>query len=331
MTTSLDSWLKQTDEKAIDPETRICDAHHHLWYPAAGGYSLEEFRHDISGGHQITRTVFIESRKMLKSEGPAETRPVGETDFVHELVAGSMNRNEKIAAGIVGFADLTLGASVAPVLEAHIAAGGGRFKGIRYTTAWEASPQIKSSAARGIMASPQFREGFACLSKYGLSFDAWLYHPQLTELADLARAHPQTPIVIDHAGGLLGIGPYAERRESVFQEWKKAIALLAGCENVYVKLGGLGMALSGFGWHNRARPPGSIELAENFLPYFSWCIEKFGVDRCMFESNFPVDKREYSYTVLWNAFKRVATHYSEFEKSALFHDTAVKFYRLAET
>jgi predicted TIM-barrel fold metal-dependent hydrolase len=331
MVAAQDNWLKLTNETPIDPETIICDPHHHLWYPASGGYSLEDFHRDISGGHHVVQTVFIESRKMLRSLGPPEMMPVGETEFIRELVisdAGKTSINVDVAAGIVGFADLTLGTAVAPVLEAHIAAGGGRFKGIRYITAWDASPKIKSSAKQSIMASPQFRKGFDRLSKYDLSFDAWLYYPQLMELAELARTFPKTCIVICHTGGLLRIGPYATGRETVFQEWKKAITELAGYDNVFIKLGGLGMEISGFAWNKRSRPPGSAELAECFKPYFSWCIEQFGVNRCMFESNFPVDKRAYSYTVLWNAFKRVAAHFSKSEKQALFYDTAVQFYRL---
>jgi predicted TIM-barrel fold metal-dependent hydrolase len=328
---TLDAWLSLTAESAIDPEIQICDPHHHLWYPAAGGYSLENFQRDISGGHHIVQTVFIESRKMLKAGGPPGMMPVGETEFVRELItpaAGKPSGKTGIAAGIIGFADLTLGTAVLPILEAHIAAGGGRFKGIRYATTWDASPAIKSSAARGIMVSPQFKKGFSVLSKYDLSFDAWLYHPQLMELAELARTFPETRIVVCHTGGPLRTGPYQAQRETVFQEWKKAMAALSSFDNVYVKLGGLGMDITGFGWNKRPQPPGSLELAESFAPYFSWCVEQFGAGRCMFESNFPVDKRSYSYTVLWNAFKRVTAHYTKSERQALFYGTAAKFYRL---
>jgi predicted TIM-barrel fold metal-dependent hydrolase len=257
--------------------------------------------------------------------------PVGETEFVYELVApseGQPSGKNGIAAGIVGFADLTLGEAVTPVLEAHITAGGGRFKGVRYTTTWDASPEIKSSAKQSIMTNPQFRKGFGVLSKYNLSFDAWLYHPQLIELAQLANAFPEIPIVIDHTGGPLGIGPYATQHEAAFQDWKKAMEVLASYDNVYVKLGGLGMDITGLGWNKRTQPPSSVELAERLTPYFFWCIEQFGANRCMFESNFPVDKRAYSYTVLWNAFKRITAQFSEHEKQALFYGTAARFYRL---
>jgi predicted TIM-barrel fold metal-dependent hydrolase len=230
-----------------------------------------------------------------------------------------------VGAGIVGFADLTSGADVASVFEAHLEAGKGRFRGIRQTSTWDASPEFRSTS-RGLLLDPGFRKGFACLQKYGLSFDAWLYHPQLMELLDLARTFPDTTIIVDHMGGPLGIGPYD--RKLVFREWKRGIGALAGCHNVFVKLGGLGMDICGFGWHEKTTPPNSSELAGAMAPYFTWCIEKFGVNRCMFESNFPVDKRSYSYTVIWNAFKKVIKDFPRGEKGALLYDTAVKTYRL---
>jgi len=270
---------------------------------------------------------------MYRKEEPEELRPIGETEFVRGIAAQNASGqygNTAVAAGIVGFADLMLGSAVAPVLEAQIAAGGGRFRGIRYTSTWDASSEINSRVKTPeLLSDPKFREGFACLSKYNLSFDAWLYHPQLTELADLARAFPDTPIILDHIGGPLDVGPYAGKRKQVFQVWKQGIVALAACPNVAVKLGGLGMPRTGFGWHERPMPPNSVELAEAMAPYYNWCIEQFGPDRCMFESNFPVDRISYSYTVLWNAFKRISNDFSPGERALLFHDTAVKVYRLA--
>jgi L-fuconolactonase len=288
---------------------------------------------DISGGHRIVRTVFVESRLMPRLGGPPEMQPVGETEYVAGVTARQATGQPVktgVAAGIVGFADLTLGEAVAPVLEAHIAAGRGRFRGIRYTTAWDASPEIRSRRKMqpGILLDAKFREGFSCLKKYGLSFDAWLFHPQLMELADLAGAFPDTPIIVNHVGGPLGIGPYASQRQAAFQDWKQGMAALAECPNVYVKLGGFGMELFGFGWHERPRPPDSVHLAEAITPYFSWCLERFGVSRCMFESNFPVDKRSYSYTIVWNAFKRLSKDISPEERRRLFYDNAVSVYRL---
>jgi predicted TIM-barrel fold metal-dependent hydrolase len=270
---------------------------------------------------------------MYKKYGPEELRPIGETEFVRGIAAQSASGrygNTTVASGIVGFADLTLGHAVAPILEAQIAAGGGRFLGIRYICTWDASRDIESRVKTPkLLSDPKFREGFAYLDKYNLSFDAWLYHTQLGDLLDLARAFPDTPIILDHIGGPLGIGPYTGKREQVFREWKQAIVALAACPNVVVKLGGLGMPLTGFRWHERSTPPNSVELAQMTAPYYRWCIEQLGPDRCMFESNFPVDRISYSYTVLWNAFKRISKDFSLNERALLFHDTAVKVYRLA--
>lgn len=333
MVTEREAWLALTTEDAIDPALPICDPHHHLWDHPNNRYLLDDLLKDTGGGHNIVQTVFVECRSMYRRDGPQQTQPVGEMEFVQGIAAQSASGRygmTRVAAGIVGFADLTLGDAVVPVLEAHLVAGSNRFRGIRHISAWDESTDVGSAAnIPHLLADAKFREGFACLQKYGLSFDAWLYHPQLMELVDLARAFPDTTIILDHIGGPLGIGPYTGKREEVFQEWRGRIATLATCPNVVVKLGGLGMPLSGFGWHERATPPSSAELAEAMAPYYLWCVEQFGVDRCMFESNFPVDKRYSSYTVLWNAFKRIAQDFSPQDKATLFHDTATRVYRLA--
>jgi predicted TIM-barrel fold metal-dependent hydrolase len=206
-----------------------------------------------------------------------------------------------------------------------------RFRGIRHSSTWDASSTIRSDAPAGLLSDRAFRHGFACLHRYDLSFDAWLYHPQLAELTALARAFPAVTIILDHIGGPLGVGPYAGKRDEVFQMWSKGIAELSNCPNVVVKLGGLGSDRSGFDWHERAVRPLSAELATAIAPYFEWCIEKFGVLRCMFESNFPVEKRVNSYVTVWNAFKLMTQGYSAAERQALFHDTAAHVYRLATT
>jgi predicted TIM-barrel fold metal-dependent hydrolase len=272
---------------------------------------------------------------MYKKEGPWEMRSVGETEFAQGMAAKSASRQDSttaVAAGIIGFADLTLGAGVTPVIGAHLAAGKNRFRGIRQSCTWDGDRAILTMGkGKGMMSDTKFREGFACLYPYGLSFDAWQYFTQLMELAGLARAFPDTPIIVNHTGGILGIGPYAGRHDEVFQEWKRGITELASCPNVMMKLGGLGMPRCGFGWHEQVKPPGSAELAAAMAPYYLFCIEVFGVERCMFESNFPVDRVSYSYTVLWNAFKRLCEGCSPKERSALFHGTAVKAYRLEDS
>lgn len=332
MTTELKTWLQLTQEDPIDPGLPICDPHHHLWDHPNNRYLLDDLLQDTGGGHNIVSTVFLECRSMYREGGPPEMQPVGETEFVQKIANQSASGGygkTRIAAGIVGFADLTLGTAVMPVLEAHLEVSPERFRGIRHISAWDASSDIVSYLeGPHLLLDPRFREGFACLKKYGLSFDSWLYHPQLMELVDLARTFPDISIIVDHVGGPLGIGSYAGKRKEVFAEWKRGMAELATCPNVVMKLGGLGMAICGFGWHERVAPPGSEEMATAMSPYYNWCIEKFGVNRCMFESNFPVDKRYSSYTVLWNAFKRIAGDFSPEDKAALFHDTAVRVYRL---
>jgi len=327
-----DAWLALTLEEAIEPDLPICDPHHHLWDYPGSRYLLDEFVEDIGGGHRIVKTVFVECGQFYRTGGPEEFHPVGETEFV-DLVAGPAQTDSgltEVAAGIVGFADLSLGSTVKEVLDAHLEASP-RFRGVRHASAWDENDRVHNAHTNppsGLLGEPSFRAGLACLEARGLSFDAWLYHPQIPELTDLARAFPDLTIVLDHMAGPLGIGPYSGHREEVFGQWSSNMAELASCGNVSVKLGGLTMSMSGFGWHKREKPANSSELAEAMGPYYRACIEYFGVERCMFESNFPVDRVSCSYTVLWNAFKRLSSGYSKTERSALLHDTASRVYRL---
>jgi predicted TIM-barrel fold metal-dependent hydrolase len=334
MTGPRKAWLDLTPEAPLEPALPICDPHHHFWDRPGDRYLLDELLEDLGSGHNVRSTVFIECREMWRQDGPEELKPVGETEFVQGIAAMSASGRygpAAIAAGIVGFADLTRGDGVAPVLEAHLAASPTRFRGIRHSCTWDASPAVQTATPgipRGLMAEATFRAGLARLQKYGLSFEAWLYHPQLPELPALARAVPDLPIVLNHVGGLLGVGPYAGRRDEILEVWKRGMRELAACPNVVVKLGGLGMIRCGFGWSERPAPPTSAELIEATAPYYLFCIEQFGPDRCMFESNFPVDKLSYSYRVMWNAYKRMTQSFSATERAALFHDTAVRVYRL---
>ncbi len=318
-------------EEPVDPDQVICDPHHHLWEFPDDTYLLEQLRADTGAGHNVVSTVFIECTAGYRSDGPEALRPVGETEFVLAQALESERTSGSEIRGIVGLADLSLGSSVAEVLAAHIEAGGERFKGIRHATALDPSPEVRRSHTRptpGLMAEPAFREGFAELAHHDLRFDAWLYHPQITELVDLAHAHSDVLIVLDHLGGPLGVGPYAGQREEVRADWRRSIMLLAECPNVSIKLGGIGMTVFGLDWHHQATPPTSDALVEAWGPDIEFCIEQFGVRRSMFESNFPVDRRSTSYTVLWNTFQKITAGYSIDERSALFHDTAASFYDL---
>jgi L-fuconolactonase len=340
-----DAWLAKTREDVIEPDLAIVDPHHHLWDFPQYPYLLKEILADTNSGHRIESTVFLECTASFRADGPEEMKVVGETEFVNGIAALSANGNygpTRIAAGIVGLAELRLGGRVEEVLRAHVQAcggppgsakGGGRFKGIRYAGAWDdKEPTIHNSHTHPTRHmyrdDARFREGFAVLGKLGLTFDAWLYHPQIPDLTALARAYPGQPIVLDHVGGPLGLGHYAGQREENFADWKKNIVELATCPNVYVKLGGLGMRVNGFDFQKRPWPPSSQDLAAAWKPYIETCIEAFGPKRCMFESNFPVDKLSGSYRTYWNAFKRLASGASAADKAWLFRDTAKAFYKL---
>jgi predicted TIM-barrel fold metal-dependent hydrolase len=332
------TWLELVSEPALDPELPMIDPHHHLWDYPTSRYLLDELLADTGSGHKVVATVFIECGSKFRAAGPEALRPIGETEFVEtiananeELRKRANGQGTRVAAGIVGFADLTLGASVRDVLQAHLTASPNRFRGIRHAAGWHESEAIRNSHSnppQGLLSNPKFREGFAQLREFNLTFDAWLYHTQIDELTNLARAFPETTIVLDHFGGPLGVGPYEGKGDDVFNTWRLAVDKLAQCPNVVAKLGGINMAVNGFNWHKRERPPTSDELALATQRYYLHTIERFGVHRCMFESNFPVDKVSCSYAVLWNAFKRMTTNCTASEKAALFHDTAARVYRL---
>ena len=328
-------WLALHQEKIIEPELPIVDAHHHLWDRPENQYLLPDLLSDISAGHNIRATVAVECGAMYRQDAVTELRPIGETEFLNGAAAMSASGGYgecRICAGMVGHADLRLGERVGPILEAHIRAGGDRFRGVRHISAWHEDPAARGSMATpppNLLGDPSFRQGFAKLAPLDLSFDTWMYHTQLPELVDLAQAFPQTTIVLNHVGGTIGIGPYAGKRDAVFVDWKANMQSLARCPNVFVKLGGLGMRLFGFDFASRPTPPSSEELAQSWRPYIDACIEAFTPERCMFESNFPVDKGTCSYAVIWNAFKRITAQASAAEKQALFSGTASKVYRLS--
>jgi L-fuconolactonase len=343
-------------ESILEPDLPIVDPHHHLWDRPPGlirhmpalehgfmdilrnipRYLLDELLIDVRSGHNVRATVFIECRAMYRADAAEAFRCVGETEFVNGIAAMSASGlygDVRVAAGIVGHVDLRMGDAVADVLRAHLAAGGGRFRGIRHSASHDDDPAVlgplAGRAPAGLYRDPAFRDGFRALQPLGLSFDAWLLEPQLPDLVDLARAFPETTIVLDHVGTPLGIGRYAGKRDERFGIWKQHVGMLAGCPNVHVKLGGLPMPFCGW----RARMDGPDEtsdtLAAWWRPYIETCIEAFGATRCMFESNFPVDRFGATYRALWNAFKRIASGCSADEKTALFSGTAARVYRLA--
>jgi len=327
-------WLDRLKEPILEPELPIIDPHHHLWARPRWRYMLDDLLTDTGSGHNVVATVFVQALSMHRDSGPVEMRPVGETEFVNgvaAICASGYCGKTRACAGIVGYADLRLGGRVEPILIALARAGGDRFRGIRHITAWDADTSLNLPAWPGppeLLADKTFREGFAVLSRLGLSFDAWIYHPQIAELADLAAAFPDTKIVLNHVGGPLGSGAYRSKHSEVFPRWAASIKALAAHQNVYVKVGGLGQIINGLGFNERAEPPSSEMLATALRPYVETCIEAFGASRSMFESNFPVDKVSYSYPVFWNACKVLTRGASSAEKATLFAGTAAQFYRL---
>ncbi|CAG9196930.1 Amidohydrolase [Paraburkholderia caribensis] len=328
-------WLALRDEPVLEPALAIVDAHHHLWDRQTGRYLADEFGRDLASGHRVVSTVYVQCRSMLRQDGPEAMKPLGEVEFatgVAAMFASGAYGQARCCEAIVGGADLTLGADLDGVLEAMLQVSGGRLRGIRNPLAWHASPEVSSSPVtppRDQMTNPAFRQGVRTLGRFGLSLDAWVYHTQLDDLYELARAAQDVTVVIDHFGGPLGVGPHAGQRAAVLAEWKQKLARLASLPNTRIKLGGAGMNVFGFDFATRALPPSSEQLAAAWRPYFDVCVELFGVDRCMFESNFPVDKGMFSYGVLWNAFKRLASAMSADDKTALFSRTAATTYRLA--
>ena len=329
-------WLALTQEPTLEPEIAICDPHHHFWDFRSARipyqrYLLHELIADVECGHNVRSTVFIEARAMYRPGGPVELRPVGEVEFVQGLAAASASGLYgpcRAASAIVGHADLKLADRVEPVLEALQAASPNRFRGIRHTVTWDGHPEVENREKEGVLATVEYQAGARVLARMGLSLDTGVCFPQLPELAEFARAVPDLMIILNHLGGLNRIGPYSDHDDEVLPAWRSGIAAVAKCPNVNLKLGGIGMPRLGFDWHTRDKPIGSEELAASMAPLVSYCIEQFGADRCMFESNFPVNKVSFSHHVLFNAFKRFSKNYSASERAALFHDTAARAYRI---
>ncbi|MXW88893.1 MAG: amidohydrolase family protein [Acidimicrobiaceae bacterium] len=333
-------WLALRQEEAVDPERPIVDAHHHLWGERQWGglmsaYLAPQLLEDMTGSHNVVKSVFVDCISHYDSEREPHLQPVGETEFVAsqaDYTDAAGGAGGPTIAGIVSHADLLRGEAVEEVLAAHDAAGGGRFRGIRHATGWDPSDEIHDShhgSFEHMMAAPEFRSGAGTLARMGFSFDAWLFHPQLPELAELARAVPELTIILNHLGGPLGIGPYARGRDEARADWRASMRLVAACPNVVLKVGGIGMDVYfATGWAAADVPPGSEEVAAYWDDDVRFCIDTFGPDRCMFESNFPVDRQTLTYPVLWNALQIMAAGYTDTEQDALFSGTATRVYRL---
>lgn len=325
-------WLALIEEVALEPERAIVDAHHHLWDRPGQRYLADDYRADLNSGHRVVASVYVQCRSMFNLDYPEPMQPVGEVEFANGVAAHSASGlfgEMRMCAGIIGAADLLLGDAVARVLDAMQQRAGERFRGVRNTTAWHADARLVSNPKPpppGILGEQRFKCGVKHLVARDLSLDIWAYHTQLEEVIALAQACPDLLIIVNHLGGPLGAGPYAGKRQAVFAQWAALLKRLAALPNVRMKLGGLGMKVVGFDLHTQPLPPGSEQLAALWKPYLLHAIECFGVERCLFESNFPVDKGMFSYGVLWNAFKRVVADFSDAEKDRLFSSTARELY-----
>jgi predicted TIM-barrel fold metal-dependent hydrolase len=317
-------------ETALEPGLVIVDPHHHLWPPTGGHsmavpYSLEDLRADVTGGHDIRATVYLECSSRYRTYGPENLRPVGETEWVASLPAA-----DGLLSGIVGFADMLLGTEAGPVLDEHVAAGDGRFRGTRHSVAWDPSPDVINTARNppeGVLTTEVFGRGVAEVARRGLVFETWGYFHQLTDLIPLARKHPELTIVVDHLGGPVVSGPYAAKRDEVLADWRAALRALAAHENIVLKLGGIGFPPF-VEEKVRTGSRSSEALAAYWGPELRFCIETLGPDRCLFESNFPVDRALCDYVTLWNVFKRVTADLSPDDRRKLFSDTARRVYQI---
>jgi L-fuconolactonase len=325
-------WLALHEEDVLEPELRIVDAHHHFYARPTWTYLADDYLADASTGHNVVASVYMQAQTRYRVDGPEVLKPVGETEFVSAISRQHTSSIPEVAKALVGHADLRLGADVREVLEAHVQAGQGRFRGVRHLSTWDADSSLTnplSAAPRGLLADKAYLQGVSQLATLGLSYDAWLFFHQLPELFELAKTVPDTPVVINHCGGIVRIGAYERLRSQVFETWLQGMRQLSKLPNVYVKLGGLGMRINGFEFEKGATPPTSLQLVDAWRPWMEPCIELFGADRCMFESNFPVDKGSYSYATCWNAFKRLTSSAGADERLALFEGTASRVYRLA--
>ncbi|MHB9755279.1 amidohydrolase family protein [Streptomyces sp. BYX5S] len=330
-----EDWLALVDEPLALPDIPVIDAHHHLWDRPNHTYLAEEHLQDLATVPTVVATVYVQCRSSYRTDGPEELKPVGEVRFarrIAEAIRRTRPSAPDVCRAVVAGADLTLGHRLEDVLDAMRAEGGGRLRGVRNQTAWHADPRVTSSPfppAADRLVDPAFQAGARVLAQRGLSLDVWAYHSQLPQVRDLARACPDTTIVVDHMGGPLGVGPYTHHtRADVLAEWDREMTELARFPNVHLKLSGAGLRVLGFRFDERPAPPNSEQLAAAMAPLIETCLRRFGTERCMFASNFPVDKGMFGYRVLWNAFARTVADLSPAEQARLFHETAESVYRM---
>lgn len=323
------------DEPILEPELPIVDTHHHLFDRPALRYLFDDYLRDVRSGHRIVASIFVEAAAFRRPGGPEQLRPLGEIEFANGAAAmaeSGIYGDARICAAIVGYADLRVGAAIGEYLDMAAALSPTRLRGIRQITLDDPSEAaykfISVRPPTGVLQHPEFRNGFRELQRRGLSFDAALFHHQLPELVSLAQAFPDTTIILNHAGHAMLLGLNVHEREAARQRWRENIRLAAQCPNIHCKIGGFGLPFWGFGFEERSESIGYLELSAAWQPYIEAVIDAFGVERCMMESDYPVDSRACGFVPLWNALKHVVRSTSSAEKAALFHRTATRVYRL---
>lgn len=291
-------------------------------------YLTQDYVADLADVAEVVGLVHVEAGWVVKEP----TGPVDETRWVDGLApVGNVGM-----LGIVANADLTLGERVEDVLVAHLEAST-RVRGIRDLLAWHPSREIMNTTddpERSRQAD--FRRGFEMFSKYGLNFETSIFSTQLTEMVELARTFPEQPILVCHmatpvaVGGPIGeVGRTADERARIRGEWAEGIARLAECANVWMKLSGLLMPICGFGFERRSARPSVDELVATVGPFIDHVIDAFGPERCMFGSNFPVDKPSAPLPTLLQAYRLIVEGLPDEAQNRLFVGTAQEFYRLA--
>lgn len=321
------TWLALSNEDVFAPEQAILDAHHHLWDRPEGVYASTEWQEDLASGHDVRASIYVQCKTGYRSTDPIDLQPVAEVKTVLDWTQGHPN----YPLGLIAAADLQLGGAVRPILEALAEVGRGKVCGIRNTTAYHPNPAVRSNpnpASAGLLSTPEFREGVQALRAYAWCLDVWAYHTQLDEVYKLARAVPGVKVVINHIGGPLGVGGYDRHDTELFRTWQQAVTRLSQLPNTHMKLGGFGLHAMGYAYAQSPTPPHSLQLAEDWRPYVLHCIEAFGCERSMFESNFPVDKGQFSYRAVWNAFKRIVADFRPVQRDELFWRSAVRCYGL---
>ena len=330
-------------EEILFPALPIIDTQHHLVdrvsdkiAPVLGlrRFLIDDYVDYLGTRHNVVASIAVEGRSMYRTGGPAEMRSVGETEFLNgqaAMAASGLYGRCLVGAGIIANVDFRLGEKIGALIDAHRAAAPQRLRGFRQSALWDADPSILGDIFDGgehLYRQDAFVEGFRHFARTDFSFEAFVLAPQLPDVVHLARLFPDTQIILNHSGQPIGVGAHSGRLGEEYPQWRRDMAALAACENVSVKLGGLGSYLMGLDSFRSDPPATSDRMATDWAPYVEVAIELFGARRCMFESNRPTDDTG-TFDSLCNAYKKMTAGCSADERAEIFAGTALRIYRLA--